>query len=63
MSTSGFDKAAPQGSLYQLAEMLRSAVDAIISIDAAGMIESVNPATEKLFGSPPASSSGRTSRC
>jgi PAS domain S-box-containing protein len=30
--------------------MLRSAVDAIISIDAAGTVESVNPATEKLFG-------------
>ncbi len=30
--------------------MLRSAVDAIISIDATGNIESVNPATETLFG-------------
>jgi PAS domain S-box-containing protein len=30
--------------------MLQSAVDAIISIDAAGNIESINPATEKLFG-------------
>jgi PAS domain S-box-containing protein len=30
--------------------MLRSAVDAIISIDGLGTIESVNPATEKLFG-------------
>ena len=50
MSTYGFDKPAPQASLHQLAAMLQSAVDAIISIDAAGMIESVNPATEKLFG-------------
>ena len=30
--------------------MLRSAVDAIISIDGRGIIESVNPATETLFG-------------
>src|SRR5690348_7012556 len=52
MSTSGFDTHAPQASLHQLAAMLRSAADAIISIDAAGMIESVNPATEKLFGYP-----------
>jgi PAS domain S-box-containing protein len=50
MSTCGFDKPAPQASLHQLAAMLQSAVDAIISIEAAGMIESVNPATEKLFG-------------
>ena len=49
MSSSGFEKAAPQASLHHLAEMLRSAVDAIISIDATGTIESVNPATEKLF--------------
>ncbi len=50
MSTYGFDKSAPQASLHQLAAMLRSAVDAIISIDATGIIESVNPATETLFG-------------
>ena len=41
------DKLAPQASLHQLAAMLQSAVDAIISIDAAGIVESVNPATEK----------------
>jgi PAS domain S-box-containing protein len=50
VSTYGFDKPAPQASLHHLAAMLRSAVDAIISIDAAGTIESVNPATETLFG-------------
>ncbi len=50
MSTYGFGKAAPQASLNQLAAMLRSAVDAIISIDALGIIESINPATETLFG-------------
>ena len=50
MSTYGFEKSAPQASLHQLAAMLRSAVDAIISIDATGIIESINPATERLFG-------------
>ena len=50
MSTYGVDGPIPQASLHHLAAMLRSAVDAIISIDAAGTIESVNPATEKLFG-------------
>jgi PAS domain S-box-containing protein len=50
MSTHSFDKPAPRASLHQLAAILQSAVDAIISIDAGGVIESVNPATEKLFG-------------
>ncbi len=50
MSTYGFEKSAPQASLHHLAEMLRSAADAIISIDAAGVVESINPATERLFG-------------
>ena len=50
MSSHGFDKSVPEASLYQLAAVLRSAVDAIISIDALGRIESVNPPTEELFG-------------
>ena len=50
MSTDWFDRPAPHGSLHQLAAMLRSAVDAIISIDQTGLIESINPATETLFG-------------
>ena len=50
MSTYGFEKSATQASLHHLAAMLQSAVDAIISIDAAGIVESVNPATERLFG-------------
>ena len=50
MSTDWFDRPAPHASLHQLAAMLRSAVDAIISIDQTGLIESINPATETLFG-------------
>lgn len=50
MTNSGFDKPAPEASLHQLAAMLQSAIDAIISIDTLGVIESINPATEKLFG-------------
>ena len=50
MSSNGSQDPVPQASLHHLAAMLRSAVDAIISIDAVGIIESVNPATETLFG-------------
>ena len=50
MSTDWFDRPAPHASLHRLAAMLRSAVDAIISIDQTGLIESINPATETLFG-------------
>lgn len=50
MSTYGFEKSAPQASLHHLAAMLQSAADAIISIDEVGIIGSVNPATERLFG-------------
>ena len=37
-------------SLHKLAAIFQSAVDAIISIDEQGNIESVNPSTERLFG-------------
>ena len=37
-------------SLRQFAAKFQSSVDAIISIDELGNIESVNPATERLFG-------------
>ncbi|MFA5958568.1 PAS domain S-box protein [Hyphomicrobium sp.] len=49
---SGFEseRTPLKGSLLQLAAMLQSAVDAIVSIDAAGIVESINPATERLFG-------------
>lgn len=49
---SGFEseRTPLKGSLLQLAAVLQSAVDAIISIDAGGIVESINPATERLFG-------------
>lgn len=50
MSGCDSEKSPLQGSLVQLAAMLQSAVDAIISIDAAGIVESINLATERLFG-------------
>lgn len=50
MTNNDFGKSAPEASLHHLAEILRSAVDAVISIDALGRIESINPATERLFG-------------
>ena len=50
MSKDWFDRPAPHASLHQLAGILQSAIDAIISIDATGLVESVNPATEMLFG-------------
>ena len=49
LSTRDFEP-APHASLLRLAAMLQSAVDAIISIYGVGIIESINPATEKLFG-------------
>jgi PAS domain S-box-containing protein len=38
------------GQASRLEAILESAVDAIITIDGAGMIETVNPAAERLFG-------------
>ena len=52
MSTHEFDEPAHQASLHQLAAILRSAVDAIISIDGLGIIESVNPATRSYSDTP-----------
>lgn len=43
----------------KLQAILANAVDAIITIDEAGLIESVNPATEMLFGYTPAELIGR----
>lgn len=50
LTSDGLGGPVPEASLQHFAEILRSAVDAIISINALGRIESVNPATEKLFG-------------
>lgn len=47
-------KRAPKVSVEtaKLSALLHSAVDAIITIDAKGLIDSVNPAAEQLFGYP-----------
>ena len=47
----------------KLEGILRSAVTAIITIDDRGLIESANPATERLFGYLVASWWAKTSRC
>ena len=41
---------AYQAELSKLEAILNSAVTAIITIDTNGLIESVNPATERMFG-------------
>ncbi|HSM42073.1 MAG TPA: PAS domain S-box protein [Afifellaceae bacterium] len=43
------DRQSLKAQASKLAALLESAVDAIITIDAAGRIESVNPAAERLF--------------
>ncbi len=43
-------KTSPLASVSMLVSVLESAVDAIVTINDAGVIQSVNPATEKLFG-------------
>jgi PAS domain S-box-containing protein len=42
--------ASPEAQAAKLRGILESAVTAIITIDDAGLIESINPATERLFG-------------
>jgi len=41
---------SPEAQAAKLRGILESAVTAIITIDDRGLIESVNPATERLFG-------------
>jgi PAS domain S-box-containing protein len=42
--------ASPEAQAAKLRGILESAVTAIITIDEGGLIESINPATERLFG-------------
>ena len=51
-----------EGQVSRLVSILESAVDAIISIDSAGIIETVNPAAERLFGYSRAEFVGRNVR-
>ena len=48
-----------QGDQARLAAIVNTAVDAIVTIDETGRIDSVNPATEKLFGYSAAELAGR----
>jgi PAS domain S-box-containing protein len=41
---------SPEGQAAKLRGILESAVTAIITIDERGLIENINPATERLFG-------------
>ena len=50
------------GQASRLESILESAVDAIVTIDADGLIETVNPAAEKLFGYDRAEFVGRNVR-
>ena len=49
-------------SRSHLATILNTARDGVVTIDASGRVESVNPAIERLFGQPAASLVGRTIR-
>ena len=48
------DEQAPGRELTHIDAILNAAVDAIITIDEQGVIQSANPAVERLFGYPPA---------
>ena len=50
MSQSPGHSPSPEAQAAKLRGILESAVTAIITIDGAGLIENVNPATERLFG-------------
>ncbi len=50
MSQTAGQAPSPEAQAAKLLAILDSAVTAIITIDTAGIVESVNPATERLFG-------------
>jgi len=52
MSRAGDQDASTEARLAKLEAILRTAVNAIVTIDCVGTIESVNPATSLLFGYP-----------
>ena len=59
MISSDTDHTALLGQARKLQAMLESAVDAIITIDGAGIITTVNPAAARLFGYPESEFLGR----
>lgn len=59
MNDSSQDQSALVGQARKLQAILQSAIDAIITIDAAGIITTVNPAAARLFGYPEAAFLGR----
>ncbi|MFY0577898.1 PAS domain S-box protein [Cystobacter fuscus] len=50
-----------RATTQRLEAILETAVDGILIIDESGKIQSINPATVRIFGHPPESSSARTS--
>ena len=53
------DEPAPGRERTHIEAILEAAVDAVITIDEQGIIQSANPAVERLFGYPPADLIGR----
>jgi PAS domain S-box-containing protein len=53
------DEPAPGRERTHIEAILEAAVDAVIAIDEQGIIQSANPAVERLFGYPPADLVGR----